>query len=103
LNNTSLVARMHSLEQRITAIEAELIASPSSNLRQIRSSRPAPGALLKQLADGFGREGKTSAEDDAAFAIRLCADWLDAQGVGAGVAAARWLREEAARACAVNC
>jgi hypothetical protein len=41
---------MCALEKRITAIEATLTSSPVSSLRQIRSSRPAPGWLAEQVA-----------------------------------------------------
>jgi hypothetical protein len=111
LNDTSLAARMCALEKRITAIEATLTSSPVSSLRQIRSSRPAPGWLAEQVAIAICRvddsltwnEEVINWKPEACAAITACASWLEAQGVGAGVAAARWLREEAARACAVSC
>jgi hypothetical protein len=42
-----------------------------------------------------GGEEVNNWKPETCAAITACASWLEAQGVGAGVAAARWLREEA--------
>jgi len=56
---------------------------------------PAPaGSLVERVAAARARAG-IDQEDRAV--IREVAAWLDAQGVGAGRAAARWLEQEAER------
>lgn len=101
MSDTPLASQIQQLEARIVTLEAALNAKPTSNFRQIRSSHPTNLRLevACRIAE-FASTAKlgSSASPVADKVLHLCADWLEDQSVGAGVAAARWLREEAARA-----
>ena len=86
-----LADRLAAAEQRISELEGNRQAS-------LDSSAPA-GSLVAQVnaaMDCVYHEKGTS-DGEAEAAIYAVADWLDSQNVGAGRAAARWLREEVER------
>ena len=80
---------------------AEQTASsqPTPNDRQIRSSDVA-SSLVERVADAIVAKATSAGivnDRPARAAIREVAAWLEGQNVGAGRAAARWLREEVER------
>ena len=83
-------------EPTFTPEEAEMIAAPWSLL----TPEPASAAPAGSLVEVVGRTwsyGQPLHPAATRAAILACADWLERQDVGAGHAAARWLREEVER------
>lgn len=80
--------RLEALESR-DCIEAPVAPPPA-----------APGGLVERVAEAMGPRSEHAMErgelphGEARAAVLAVAAWLEGQKVGAGVAAARWIRQE---------
>mgnify|MGYP006268395681 CR=1 FL=1 len=92
--------RLAAAEQRISELEGNSSAGLTGSNYPAKPDSSAPaGSLVEVVRDAIACEydPKDHCWVEARAAILACALWLEQQNVGAGRAAARWLRDEVER------